>query len=122
MPATQPTSPPPLPPARRIAKRLRHSLVLLAWVVAITAAITAAHAADKSLDLRFAALSMGDSPDDVRRVMQADPKETRRTSVAGIEKTVLVFEIEGQRYGITLIAGRLVAKTVESRPSGWKLF
>ena len=118
MPATQPT----LPPARRVAKRLRHSLALLACVVAITAAITAAQAADKSLDLRFAALSMGDSPDDVRRVMQADPKETRRTSVAGIEKTVLVFVIEGQRYGITLIAGRLVAKTVESRPSGWKLF
>ena len=122
MPATQPPPPPPPPPARRIAKRLRHSLALLACVVAITAAITAAHAADKSLDLRFAALSMGDSPDDVRRVMQADPKETRRTSVAGIEKTVLVFEIDGQRYGITLIAGRLVAKTVESRPSGWKLF
>lgn len=118
MPATQPTPQPPPPPARRIAKRLRHTLVLLAWV----AAIAAAQAADKSLDLRFAALSMGDSPDDVRRVMQADPKETRRTSVAGIEKTVLVFEIEGQRYGITLIAGRLVAKTVESRPSGWKLF
>lgn len=119
MPATLP----PRQPARRSAKRLRHTLALLACVVAITAAaITAAHAADKSLDLRFAALSMGDSNDDVRQVMQADPKETRRTSVAGIEKTVLVFEIEGQRYGITLIAGRLVAKTVESRPSGWKLF
>lgn len=114
MPASLPTP----QPAHRVARRLRHTLALLACV----AAVSAAQAADKSLDLRFAALSMGDTHDDIRRVMQADPKETRRTSVAGIEKTVLVFEIEGQRYGITLIAGRLVAKTVESRPSGWKLF
>lgn len=114
MPATLPSR----QPARRTAKRLRHTLALLACV----AAITAAHATDKNHDLRFAALSLGDSNDDVHRATQADPKENRRTSVAGIEKTVLVFEIDGQRYGITLIAGRLVAKTVESRPSGWKLF
>ena len=97
MPASLPTS----QPIHRIAKRLRHTLALLACA----AAVSAACAADKSLDLRFAALSMGDSNDDVHRVMQADPKETRRTSAAGIEKTVLVFEIEGQRYCITLITG-----------------
>ena len=53
MPATLPSR----QPARRTAKRLRHTLAVLACV----AAITAAKAVDKSLDLRFAALSMGDS-------------------------------------------------------------
>lgn len=117
MPASLPTP----QPARCIARRLRHTLALLA-LVALEVAASAACAADKGLDLRFAALSMGDSPEEIRRVMQADPKETRRTSVAGIEKTALVYEVDGQRYDITLIAGRLVAKSVESKPSGWRLF
>ena len=98
--------------------------VLTAGLPGLAAALmaAAASAADTSLDLRFAALGLGDTDEVVRRVMQTEPKETRRSTVAGIEKTVLVFEIDRNRYDITLIAGRLVAKAVETKASAWKLF
>ena len=98
--------------------------VLAAGLAGLAAALmaAAASAADTPLDLRFAALGLGDTDAHVRRVMQAEPKEIRRSTVAGIEKTVLVFEIDRNRYDITLVAGRLVAKAVETKASAWKLF
>ena len=99
--------------------------VLAAGLPGLAAALmaaAAASAADTPLDLRFAALSLGDTDAHVRRVMQAEPKEIRRSTVAGIEKTVLVFEIDRNRYDVTLVAGRLVAKAVETKASVWKLF
>ena len=108
-------------PSPRLVTR-RQVLTAALPGLAATLVAAAANAADTTFDLRFAALSLGDSDADVRRVMQAEPKETRRSTVAGIEKTVLVFEIDRNRYDITLIAGRLVAKAVETKASAWKLF
>ena len=61
--------------------------VLAAGPPGLAAALmaAAASAAATSLDLRFAALGLGDTDEVVRRVMQTEPKETRRSTVAGIE-------------------------------------
>ena len=73
-------------------------------------------------DAHFASLRLGDTEAAVIHVMQVDAKEVHRSSVLGVEHTVLIFEIGQSRHRITFFGGRLVAKSVETRPAKWSLF
>ena len=73
-------------------------------------------------DAHFASLRLGDTEAAVIHVMQVDVKEVHRSSVLGVEHTVLIFEIGQSRHRITFFGGRLVAKSVETRPAKWSLF
>lgn len=76
-------------------------------------------------DARFIALKLGITESAVIQIMQTQPTEVRRHSWAGIEKTTFVFDLQDQRYTVSFIGARLVAKSVEAAPSAhsrWSLF
>lgn len=73
-------------------------------------------------DAHFASLRMGDTEAAVIQVMQNQPKEIRRDSLLGVERSVLVFEFGRARHQITFVGGRLVSKSVETKPTTWGLF
>ena len=82
----------------------------------------AAGAQPAPMDERFASLRVGDTEAAVIHVMQTEPKEVHRSSVVGIQKSKFVFESGRTRHEVTFIAGRLVAKSVETKPASWNPF
>jgi hypothetical protein len=88
----------------------------------LAAAMVAVQAQPVPMDSRFASLRTGDSEAAVAHVMQSEPKEVHRSSVLGLEKSILVFETGRTRHQVTFVGGRLVAKSVQTKPSSWNPF
>jgi hypothetical protein len=94
--------------------------ILSAALMAI--APTTALAQPAAVDTRFASLRVGDSEATVLHIMQSEPKEVQRSSLLGVEHSVLVFESGRTRHQFTFVAARLVAKSVATKPATWSLF
>ena len=92
-------------------------IFVMALVLLNIISATAAYAQPAPVDAHFASLRVGDTEAAVIHVMQASPKEVHRSSIAGVEKSRFVFESGRTRHMVTFIAGRLVAKSVETNPA-----
>lgn len=66
---------------------------------------------------RMERLHLGDSEEQVLRVMDDKPAKVTRGEVAGVPRTVLVFESGNTVSTVTLVFGHLVSKSMEQQRS-----
>lgn len=101
-----------------------------AWptaVVLVLALLTAPHAGaqavapESNIPLAFKAMNVGDTEAEVLRTLGVAPIESKRSVLVGVEKLLLTFEVGQHRIEVTLIGGRLLAKSATTKPSNWRL-
>lgn len=104
--------PPPLAP-----------LTLLTLFVLLSVAPRASAA---ELHERCARLRIGDTEERILQTIDGAPQRRTHSNLAGVERSELVFSAGATTCTVTLLFGRLVARTVEQRPGsrrpGWLPF
>lgn len=99
----------------------RAMICSMATKLAVIGGSAAAASPEPESPVVFKALAVGDTEAEVLRTLGVAPRESQRSELAGLEKLRLVFDLDQHRIEVTLIGGRLLSKSVTTKPSAWRM-